>query len=129
MALTLENANITGIISAATAAHILPHIEYPIGLDETTGLPYVNVGHEEDYKYLGVVTNTPGPAVNNGVIVSLDANSSWTLTGTSYLTSLAIEEGSVIKGSDGAAVTMTVDGVETAIAPGVHQGAIVLSVE
>jgi hypothetical protein len=129
MAITLVNADITGVISASTAAHILPHIEYPIGVDEDTGLPYINEGHEEDYKYLGVVTNTPSPAVNNGVIVSLDADSSWTLTNTCYLTSLILEEGSVVVGLDGAEVTMTVDGVETPIAPGAYSGAILLAVE
>jgi hypothetical protein len=128
MALTFVNADVTGVISAATAAHILPHIEYPVDVDPVTGLPYVNEGHEEDYKYLGVVTNTPSPAVNNGVIVSLDADSSWTLTGTCYLTSLTLEAGSVVAGQGGAQVTMTVDGVETPIAPGAYSGAIVLTV-
>jgi hypothetical protein len=129
MALTFVNTDITGVISAATAAHVLPHIEYPVGVDEATGLPYINEGHEEDYKYLGVVTNTPGPAVNNGVIVSLDADSSWTLTDTCYLTRLSLEAGSVVAGQGGAEVTMTVDGVETAIAPGAYSGAIVLTFE
>jgi hypothetical protein len=128
MAITLVNTDITGIISASTAAHVLPHIEYPIGVDEATGLPYVNEGHEQDYKYLGVVTNTPSPAVNNGVIVSLDADSSWTLPGTCYLTSLSLEEGGVIAGPGGAKVTMTVDGVDTTLAPGAYTGAIVLAV-
>jgi hypothetical protein len=129
MAITLLNADITGVISASTAAHILPRIEYPIGVDEDTGMPYINEGHEEDYKYLGMVTNTPSPAVNNGVIVSLDADSSWTLTGTCYLTSLSLAEGSVVAGLNGAEATMTVDGVETTIAPGTYSGAIVLTVD
>jgi hypothetical protein len=129
MAITLLNAHITGVISASTAEHDLKRIEYPIGVDEITGLPYINKGHEEDYKYLGVVTNTPSPAVNNGVIVSLDADSSWTLTGTCHLTSLALEEGSVIAGLDDAEVTMTVNGAETPIAPGAYSGAIILAVE
>jgi hypothetical protein len=129
MALTLVNADITGVISASTANHVLPHIEYPIGWDEVNRLRYINEGHTEDYKYLGVVTNTPGPAVNNGVIVSLDADSSWTLTGTCYLTGLTIEKGSLVAGLGGAKVVMTVDGKETAMAPGSYSGAIVLSVE
>jgi hypothetical protein len=129
MAITLINAGITGVISASTAAHLLPHIEYPLGVDGVTGLPYINQGHEEDYKYLGVVTNTPGPVVNNGVIVTLDANSSWTLTGTCYLSSLSLEKGSIVTGRDGSQVTMTVDGVKTAIAAGAYSGAIELAVE
>jgi hypothetical protein len=129
MALTFVNADITGVISASTAEHPLSTIEYPIGVDEVTGLPFINEGHEKDYKYLGVVTNTPSKAINNGVIVSLDADSSWTLTDTCHLTSLTLEEGSVVAGLGGAEVTMTVDGVERAIAPGAYSGAIVLAVE
>jgi hypothetical protein len=129
MAITLVNADITGVISSSTATHLLNEIHPPIGVDETTGEPYINEGHELDYKYLGMVTNTPGPAINNGVIVSLDADSSWTLTGTCHLTSLGLEEGSVVAGLNGAAVTMTVDGAVTTIAPGAYSGAIVLTVE
>jgi hypothetical protein len=129
MALTFVNSDITGVISASTAAHILPHIEPPIGQDEVSGLPYINEGHTEDYKYLGVVTNTPSPAVNNGVIVTLGSDSSWTVTDTCYLTSLTIEAESVVAGLGGAKVNMTIDGVETAIAPGAYSGAIILSVD
>jgi hypothetical protein len=129
MALRFVNSNITGVISASNATHILPHIENPIGWDERTGLAYPNKGHTEDYKYLGMVTNTPSPAVNNGVIVSLNPDSRWTLTDTCYLTRLAIEEGSVVTGLGGAKVAMTVDGVKTTIAPGTYSGDIVLSIE
>jgi hypothetical protein len=129
MSLKFVNADITGVISASTASHTLSHIEYPVGLDKDSGQPFDNKAHEKDYKYLGTVTNTPKPAVNNGVIVSLDAKSRWTLTGTCYLTSLAIEEGSVINGLAGAKVVMTVNGVETTIEPGTHSGNIVLSVK
>ncbi|MGD8835786.1 MAG: hypothetical protein PVJ84_11435 [Desulfobacteraceae bacterium] len=129
MALTFVNAGITGVISAATSAHTLPHIEYPVGWDEENEEPYINEGHTEDYKYLGVVTNTPSEAVNNGVIVSLDTGSSWTVTGTCILTSLTIEEGTVITATNGNNLTMMVDGVETDIAPGIYAGEIVLTVE
>jgi hypothetical protein len=129
MALRFINTDITGVISASTATHILPHIEYPVGFDEDSGLPHINEGHTEDYKHLGVVTNTPSPAVNNGVIVTLDAGSSWTLTGTCYLTGLTLEEGSIVTGLGGAKVAMTANGVETNIAPGTYSGTIVLSVK
>jgi hypothetical protein len=141
MAITLVNADITGLISASTATHGPDHliIEYPVGVCYDKGEPYacINEGHEEDYRYLGVVTNTPGPVINNhghrvgnnGVIVSLDANSSWTLTGTCYLTRLTVEEGSVVAGRDGAEVSMTLDGVQTPIEPGTYSGAIVLAID
>jgi hypothetical protein len=129
MVLTFENASITGIISASTAAHILPRIEYPIGWDEDEEEPFVNDDHTEDYTMLGEVTNTPSTPVNNGVIVSLDADSIWTVTGTCYLTSLTIEDGAIVTAPDGYSVAMTVDGVPTTIEAGTYSGAIVLTVK
>ena len=82
----------------------------------------------EDYKLLGEVTNTPGAAVNNGVILSLDGGSTWTVTGTSYLTCLTIENGAVVKAPKGSSVTMTVDGVSRPIKSGMYKGNIVLTV-
>ena len=110
MVLTFENADITGVITASSSRH---------------GKSSIGA---EDYKLLGEVTNTPGAAVNNGVIVSLDGKSTWTVTGTSYLTSLTIAEGATLVATDGRKVTMTVDGVETAISAGTHKGDIVLTV-
>ena len=82
----------------------------------------------EDYRLLGVVTNTVGPVVNHGVIVSLEAGSTWKVTGTSYLSSLTIGADSQVKGTHGTAVTMTVDGVPTALVPGgTYTGDIVLT--
>lgn len=122
------NADITGMITASIATHILPHIEYPIGWDDVIGEPFVNVGHTEDYKYLGEVINTPGEAINNGVIVSLDGDSSWTVTGTCYLTSLLLAEGAVVNAPMGKSVSMTVEGAPQSIVPGTYTGAIVLEV-
>jgi hypothetical protein len=109
LVLKLERANITGLITASRARHAKSIIT------------------SEDYKMLGEVTNRPGPAVNNGVILSMDA-STWTVTGTSYLTSLTIDEVSVVKAPEGSKVTMTVDGVPTAIKAGSYKGNIVITV-
>jgi len=110
LVLKLENANVTGVISATTAKH---------AKDTITA---------DDYKLLGEVTNTPGAAVNNGVIVSM-MNSTWTVTGTSYLTSLTIGEGASISAPEGSKVTMTVNGVAKPIKAGVsYKGNIVLTV-
>jgi len=111
LGLTFVNAVINGVITASETHHNISTI--------TAG----------EYYELGEVTNTPGPAVNNGVIVDLTAGSTWTVTGTSYLTGLTVEAGSVITAPAGRSVTMTVGGVETAIAPGAYSGAIVLIVE
>jgi hypothetical protein len=76
---------------------------------------------------LGEVTNTPAPALNNGVIVSLTA-SNWTITGASYLTSLTIDGGSTIAAPEGSKVTMTVNGKPTPIKAGAYKGKIVFTV-
>jgi hypothetical protein len=102
--LTFEDASITGVISATTAHNLLSPIEYPIGMGGV-----INEGHVYDYKYLGVVTNTASPGLNNGVIVSL-MDSTWTVTGMCHLTSLTIDEGSAIVTESGGAPT----------APGLH---------
>lgn len=112
MALTFDNATITGVISASEAHHLKKEL-------------YVN---EQDYRLFGVVTNTPHEAINNGVIISLKNGSDWTVTGTSYLTSLTVESGSTIAAPTGYKVSMTVDGVEKTISPGEYKGHIVLTV-
>jgi hypothetical protein len=81
-----------------------------------------------DYKLVSEVKNTPGAAVNNGVIVGL-YNSTWTVTGTSYLTSLTIGDGSSVVAPKGQKLTMTVDGAAKPIKAGGYEGAIVLNVQ
>jgi hypothetical protein len=109
MVLNLDKSNITGIITASRARHAKETIT------------------AEEYLMLGEVTNTPGPAVNNGVVVSLNG-STWAVTGTSYLTSLTIAEGSAVTAPKGFKVTMTVEGSPKAIKAGTYKGNIVLTV-
>ena len=111
MVLTFNTASVTGVITASSSRHAKSSIS------------------AEDYKLLGEVTNTPGPAINNGVIVSLDSKSTWTVTGTSYLTSLTIAEGAALVAPEGRKVIMSVDGVVTAITTGTYKGDIVLTVD
>lgn len=126
LGLTFDNASITGVISASTATHLLPHIEYPIGWDGSA--PFINVGHTEDYKMLGEVTNTPSQVVNNGVIVVLNSGSTWTVTGTSYLSKLTIAADATIIAPEGYTVAMTVNGAPTDIIPGnTYTGNIMLT--
>jgi hypothetical protein len=89
---------------------------------------YEGVIIEKNATYLGDLVNTPAPAVNNGVIVTLSGGSVWTVAGTSYITSLTIEDGTVT-GPEGAEVTMTVNGKKTKIESGkTYTGDIVLTV-
>ncbi len=115
MVLNFDNAKITGIISSSEAHHSKPTIDYKDGV-------WV------DYKMFGVVTNKVHEPVNNGVIVSLTNGTNWTVTSTSYLTSLTIDAGSTITAPKGYDVTMTVDGVAKPISPWKYTGKIVLTV-
>ncbi|WP_416984854.1 hypothetical protein [Streptomyces sp. T028] len=111
MVLTFDNATVEGVISATTARHRVSTI------DAST------------FYELGIVTNTAQAAVNNGAIVTLDSGSTWTVTGTSYLTSLTLASDAAVKAPSGKAVTLTVDGTATAITAGsTYTGALALTV-
>ncbi len=101
LVLTLDGAHLTGVVSASNASHVQSTIT------------------ADDYRLLGVVTNEASPVINNGVIVSLRDDSTWTVTGDSYLSSLRVEAGSELVGADDADVTVTVDGAPTVIDAGV----------
>ncbi len=109
LVLEFANSNVTGVITASTARH---------AKDTLTSA---------DYKLVSEVKNTPGAAINNGVVVALD-HSTWTVTGASYLTSLSIGDGSKVVAPAGRTATLTVDGATKPIAAGEYKGAIVVSV-
>ena len=111
LCLTFDNSHITGLISASTAKHAQATIT------------------AADYRLLGAVTNTPGPAVNNGVVVVLKNKAIWTVTGDSYLTCLTIGADCSVAAEGAKTLIMTIDGVETPIAPGTYKGKIQLSVK
>ncbi|WP_194238528.1 hypothetical protein [Streptomyces spongiae] len=72
MVLTFEDTTIRGPVSASRTRHRVSTID------------------ASKFQELGEVTNSAQAAVNNGVIVRLDSGSSWTVTGTSYLTGPAV---------------------------------------
>ena len=76
---------------------------------------------------LAEVVNAPEAAINNGVVVSL-AHSSWTVSGTSYLTSLTIANGSTAAAPQGQKLTLIVDGAAKPFQAGTYKGAIDLEV-
>ncbi len=106
----LKNAKVTGVMSSATAAF-------------REGLTMIDVRNCEE---LNSVTQTPAETINNGVLVTMDATSVWTVTGDCYITSLIMEEGAVLNGKDGKSVKMTVDGKEVPVAAGTYTGKIKL---
>jgi hypothetical protein len=88
---------------------------------------YEGVIVETNATYLGDLINTPAPAVNNGLIVTLKDGTVWTITGTSYLTGLTIDNGN-IAAPEGSRVEMTVNGKKTEFKTGqTYSGNIVLS--
>ena len=112
MGVNLKGSQITGIISSAGQAY-------------REGLTRIDESNREE---LSNVTQWAAPTVNNGVVVSLDSGSAWTLTGTCYITGLTLADGAVLKAAGGKRLSMTVDGVETPVQSGAYIGKIVLSV-
>ncbi|MFJ8492885.1 hypothetical protein ACIRBZ_31750 [Streptomyces sp. NPDC094038] len=111
MVLTFEGSSVEGVISATRAKHRVSSI------DAST------------FYELGIVTNTAQAAVNNGVVVKLNSRSTWTVTGTSYLTSLTLAADAAVRAPRGRSVKLTVDGTETAITAGsAYTGALTLTV-
>ena len=108
---SLKNTRLEGVISSASFA-------YREGLTEITAANRCELSN---------ITQSAAPTVNNGVLVRLDKDSTWYVTGTSYITSLELERTSLIYGKGGKRVAMTVDGVETPIQPGKYTGKIVLT--
>ena len=109
--INMKASRVEGIISSAEAAY-------------REGLTVID---ESNRLELGNIKQTAAPTVNNGVILHMDKESSWYLTGTSYLTKLTLEKNALIMPYGGRKVKMTVDGVETMIQPGSYTGKIVLS--
>ena len=106
----LEKAALTGVVSSSAARH-----------------PKSAIG-SADYQLLGVVSNRPEAAINNGVILELGA-SSWTVTGTSYLSRLVLDSTSKVTGVGDAPVMMKVNGVQQPMLPGDYQGNVVLTLQ
>jgi hypothetical protein len=109
LVLNFTRSVLVGRISSSTARH---------ATDTISALEWQQVGE---------VRNSPAPAVNNGVLVTLD-HSSWVVTGTAYLTRLTLSGGSQLQAPGGARLTMTVNGAITAPAPGDYRGDVVLQV-
>jgi hypothetical protein len=82
LAVNAVNTHITGVISSAVQA-------YPDGVTELTVDNCLDVSN---------ITQRAAKPVNNGVILHLDKNSIWTVTGESWLTKLVIEEGATVEG-------------------------------
>ena len=112
LTLNLKNTKLEGIVSSATQHY-------------REGLKFLKETIREE---LSNVTQTPAPTVNNGVLVSLDEKSVWTVTGDSYITSLTLAEGAVVTAPSGKKLAVTVDGQLTQLAAGTVTGKIHIAV-
>ena len=127
LVVNLDNAEIDGAISSARTYHVDADgnalDSTVIDCDYYTGTRDGANGVYDYTMYLRVQAE-PVPAVNNPVTLNMANGAKWMVTGDNYLASLTIDETSSILGMG---VTMTVNGVETEIAPGTYTGEIVLS--
>ncbi len=111
--LNLIGASLTGVVSSAVEHR-------PEGILTISG---------DNHHELSNITQTAAPTVNNGVIVNVDAGSTWIVTATSYITALNLAAGGTVKAPDGKKLTLTVDGADAELKAGNYSGMIVLTVE
>jgi len=115
---TFKKATITGAITTAIVDHKLG----PNGEELSSQTPSL-------YYLIGEVTNTyrsmPDP---NGISVTLDADSKWVVSKTSYLTSLTIAKDGTVSAPSGYKVNMKIDGIKKDLKAGTYKGKIVLTV-
>ncbi|MBR3403088.1 MAG: hypothetical protein IKG67_12740 [Parasporobacterium sp.] len=95
--LTLDNSELTGIISSGWCEHAVDGIErsLPYGDDLIETEDGRILGCREN---LGRVTCYPSETVNNGMIVTLKNGAVWNVTETSYVSVLNVDDTSVVNG-------------------------------
>lgn len=113
LGVNMKKTSLTGKISSALQAY-------------RDGLAVITVENRHE---LCNITQWAAPTVNNGVVVTLDSESTWTVTGTCYITGLDMAEGSVVQAEEGKNLRVVVNGVETELTSGVYKGTIELYIE
>lgn len=129
MNITLDSANLTGrIVSTSCAEWTGKWLAMGYAEDYTIGLGSNTFGSEAPLDAFvhalavgedGTVTYTPY-GDDQGTTLSLLNGAIWTVTGESRLSSLTLDSRSEVNG------VFYVDGVQTAIEPGVYEGELVL---
>jgi hypothetical protein len=100
LGVTLANVQYSGAISSSKASHTKKIIT------------------PNEYYLIGIVSNEPKAAVNNGVSVTLSDNTTWTVTGTSHLNKLVYGSGCTITAPSGKSLTVKVDDSPTTLSAG-----------
>ena len=119
MNVSLINATVTGAITTASYEHAVGPLGEKLVMQDSPDLYYL----------IGEVTETYAPTLTaHGASVTLDGQSKWIITQTSYLTGLTVAPGASIAAPAGHSLGMTVDGTPHFAEPGVYKGEIVLTV-
>ena len=97
LVLTLDNSELTGVISSGWCEHDVDIIDRTMGAfdEDYVGADGLRYGNREN---LGQVTCTPAETVNNGVIVTLKNGAVWNVTETSYVSVLDVDGTSSVNG-------------------------------
>lgn len=98
LVLTLDNSELTGIISSGWCEHEVDIINREIASTEDNYVDEDGLVHG-NRENLGRVTCTPAETVNNGVIVTLTNGAVWNVTETSYVSVLNVDETSTVNGT------------------------------
>ena len=99
----------------------------------TTGIQYhknVKPGEKiypDQAQEVGNVGITPAGDFCNGIIVTLENGSTWTVTGQSHVTGIVIGEGCQVKAPVGKTLAVTVDGRPAELKPGRYAGDIAIT--
>ena len=110
---SLENAQLTGTVSSSVAVHIDPEtgdvVENGTVLQAYTGSESGNhanyladdgTGTTGDYMTIGSFSHTAHKTINNPVNLDVDKDSTWTVTGDSYLNTLDLAAEDCITAAD-----------------------------
>ena len=113
-----EGANLTGTVSSSVHVHIDPStgeiVENGTVLNAYTGSEEGDIadyrdseyGTTGDYLIVGSVLHTANEVINNPINLTIDATSTWTVTGLGYLNSLTVESLDSISAADSEGVTI-----------------------
>ena len=110
--LQMKNARITGMITSATGKY----------------KKAVSVIDNTNCEEMSNIKCRASKAINNGVILSIDKDSTWEITGDCHLTSLILEKGAVLKAEGKKKLQFYVNDILTEIVPGTYNGEIHLRV-
>jgi hypothetical protein len=131
---SFSNVALTGDIvdSMTTLAPMQINLEHGTlrgGISTASSAPAEGKPTPQTYNLIGKMLHTFGKGEGeNGLEVVLGAHAGWTVTKTSYLTSLTIAKDARISAPKGSQLSLSVDGHAAMLRAGSYRGALVLAV-